>query len=287
MTKQPNTTVVETMPKNKYVFISYASKDAEIVGSIASALQAAGIKIWMDVQDIAPGANFAEAIRNAIDRASAYIYVASHNSAVSNYMQLELIRAITKRADFPLIPVILDDAGIEGLPHWLKVYQGVDLRRDFDSGLRALTTSLAKDIPTVGPMPPSAPKNKGYAFISYSIHDNEFLEDLKAFLGKHGYGYWDFHESKRDYQTQFHLELEGVIRDSQAVLCVVTPQWKLSRWAPREYLFSEEIAKPIFLLKYRALEPTLLIAGSSYIDFVNDKTKGYSELDRELRERGF
>ena len=160
-------------------------------------------------------------------------------------------------------------------------------RQNFNEGIKALVGALANVVARTKPIPIRKPRNKGYAFISYSQNDSIFLDELKTFLGEHDYGYWDFHESKRDYQNQFHLELEGVIRNSQAVLCVLTPDWKRSRWTPREYLFSEEINKPLFLLKYRALEPTLLIAGSSYIDFVANKSKGYLELDSELRERGF
>ncbi len=275
------------MPIHQYAFISYARSDMEVVRRIVLALERAGISIWLDTKNIAPGNNFAEAIREAIERATAYVYVASRNSASSKYMELELMAALrAKRSTLSIFPIILDDAGVDGLPAWLRPYQWIDLRESFDAGVQTLVSALSKDVPIQKPIPPGKQKNKGYLFISYSATDRGLLEELKVFLGKHSYGYWDFHESKRDYQTQFHLELEGVIRDSQAVLCIVSPAWKHSRWTPREYLFSEEICKPIFLLKYRPLEPTLLIAGSSYIDLISDKTKGYAELDRELRERG-
>lgn len=66
----------------------------------------------------------------------------------------------------------------------------------------------------------------------------------------------------------------------------MTPAWKISRWAPREYLFTEDIRRPIFLLRAQPLEPTLLIAGSSYIDFVEDRERAFHELDRELASAG-
>ena len=85
---------------------------------------------------------------------------------------------------------------------------------------------------------------------------------------------------------QFHLELEGVIQGSEVMLCIVSPSWKRSKWTPREFLFAEEIGKPVFLLRAKKMEPTLLIAGLSYIDFTEDTYDAYQESDRELKRRG-
>lgn len=71
------------------------------------------------------------------------------------------------------------------------------------------------------------------------------------------------------------------------MLCIISPSWKRSKWTPREFLFAEEIGKPVFLLRAKKLEPTLLIAGLSYIDFSQDASTGYQELNRELISRGF
>ena len=82
----------------------------------------------MDVKNIAPGTNFQKEIRRGIENCAAFIYVASSNSATSNFMELETLAALRgKRSDFKMIPVLLDDAGLAQLPTQLKNYQWIDL----------------------------------------------------------------------------------------------------------------------------------------------------------------
>jgi hypothetical protein len=61
-------------------------------------------------------------------------------------------------------------------------------------------------------------KSKGYVFISYADEDAQFVEELKSFLSKHGYAYWDFRESERKYDVDYSLELEGVIKGAAGTL---------------------------------------------------------------------
>jgi len=69
-------------------------------------------------------------------------------------------------------------------------------------------------------------------------------------------------------------------------LSFVSPDWKLSRTAVKEYHFSTELGKPIFLLKVREPGPTLIIAGIPYIDFTKDRDSGFARLEKELTRKG-
>jgi len=273
------------MEQQPYVFISYARHDSHKVDKIVSFLEAKGIRIWRDTNQIQPGQDWSAAIGKALEKASVFVFVSSVNSAHSEWMRDEL-GAVVSRSDRLIIPVILDEKGASSLPLYLSTRQWIDLRSEEEQNLINLYEAIARVVRPSFESQKSGAITKGYVFISYSVDDREFLEGLKKILFLNKYGYWDFHESKRDYQTQFHLELEGIIRESSAVLCVISPSWKRSRWAPREYLFSEDIRKPIFLLKAKPLEPTLLIAGSSFIDFTENSEHGYDELNRELQARG-
>lgn len=84
-----------------------------------------------------------------------------------------------------VIPLILDDGGEQELPPFLRVYQWVDFRPDYDNALRSLVAALQ---PFRGEqhIPDSKKKTKGYVFLSYAEEDAAFVEDLKGFLAKRG-----------------------------------------------------------------------------------------------------
>lgn len=220
---------------------------------------------------------------NAVRDAKVLLWFAGRDTLSSSWIHEELSAMVRTGKDVIIIPILVNGVEPAELPVFLRPRQWVDVRDSRESAIEQLCAALVKYLGAPSKHPrTSETKKKGYFFSSYSVEDADFLEKLKEYLKKKAYGYWDFHESKRDYQTQFHLELESIIRDSRAVLCIVTPSWKVSRWTPREYLFAEDIRKPIFLLRAKPLEPTLLIAGSSYIDFVKNRNKAFAELDREL-----
>jgi len=108
---------------------------------------------------------------------------------------------------------------------------------------------------------------------------------LRDFLKSQEFAYWDFEEGDRNYHTQFFMELESVINDSVAVISVISPDWKKSRWSIREFFYSEEIGKPVLLLRVRITKPILAIAGLPYIDFVHENDKGFEKLGKELKKR--
>lgn len=276
------------MNRSPYVFISYARADSDAADRIVDGLEQAGIRTWRDISEIKPGMEWAREIESAAKSASAYVYIASSHSLNSKWMEQEMLYALSRSTTgLTIVPAILDDSGQSSLPLFLRQYQWVDFRQDFYSALVLLVRALSRVVNPAEPAQRKEKESKGYAFISYSVDDRDFLDGLKEFLASHEYGYWDFHENKRKYEMQFHLELEGIIQGCEVALCILSPAWKRSKWTPREFLYAEEIGKPIFLLRARKLEPTLLIAGLGYIDFTEDASNGYRELNRELKERGF
>src|SRR5436305_13705757 len=53
------------------VFFSYNSKDREIVRAVRQALESRGIRVWMDEEQISPGAGWMQQLQELIPRASA------------------------------------------------------------------------------------------------------------------------------------------------------------------------------------------------------------------------
>jgi hypothetical protein len=241
------------MSPEPYVFLSYARRDSEVVGKIVKELENSGLRTWRDISEISPGENWAEAITKGVFGATALVYVSSAASTHSEWTRHELSIALTQNPNCKaVVPVVLDSKGKSNLPSFLSSYQWIDLQADFDAGIAQLVKTLKEVLQSGESAEPSKQKSKGYAFISYAVKDRLFLNRLKAFLSEHKYAYWDFHENKRNYRMQFHLELEEIIREAEVMLCILSPAWKKSRWTPREFLFAEEIRKPTFLLRAEA-----------------------------------
>jgi len=265
------------------VFISYSREDRAFVDRLSQDLRSGGVTTWQDTKEIAAGENWRLAIEGSLRQAAALLYVASAGSVKSQWMSKELEAVFSRGAR--VIPVVLDDQGEQGLPPFLRDFQWVDFRHGYESALAQLLTAL-QPLRTERPVEPRTEQAKGYVFLSYAEEDAPFVDDLKEFLKQRNYGYWDYRESDRDYHADLYLELESVIQEAAATLSFLSPEWKRSRTAVKEYYFSLEVGVPVFLLRVRNPGPTLAVAGMPYIDFSEDHRVGFKRLDRELSRKG-
>jgi hypothetical protein len=267
-----------------YVFISYSRRDRSFVERLTANLRKAGVQTWTDVDNISAGQEWAKEIDRGLNEAAALIYVASKNSAQSRWMDAEYTAFLKRKAE-RVIPIVIDDEGPENLPLPLRQFQWVDFRGPFEPAFASLLSGLP-ELQSSSPIPTPQPKSKGYVFISYADEDAQFVADLKIFLKNKGYGYWDFRESQRDYQADYTLELENIIKNAAGTLSIVSPDWKRSPTALQELHFSREVRTPVFLLKIRDPGPTLTISGMTYIDFMTLRKDGFTQLDGEMRRKG-
>lgn len=266
------------------VFISYSRRDNVFVERLTRDLQKEGIGVWMDVEQIVPGANWQKELEQGLEQALVLLYISSRHSIDSNWIKKEITISLSK--DRKVIPIVIDDIGAMNMPIELAAIQWVDFRQNYDKAFDSLKTGLIAIVGEGKSIKAKPKKIKGYVFLSYAEEDSEFLAKLRLFLKDHRYAYWDFQESDRDYHAQIFLELEGIIHEATATLSILSPSWKRSQWAVKEYLFSEEINIPVFLLKAKELGPTLVIAGMPYIDFIKDTQRGFEKLARELKRKG-
>lgn len=267
-----------------YVFISYSRQDRQFVERLVGKLRESGIRTWTDLDDILPGQEWAREIENSVVQASALIYVSSQNSTGgSSWINREVNYALERRA--PVVPVVLDDEGAQRMPLSLLRLQFVDFRGSFEGAFNTLVAGIRR-LQGSSPVEASEVRSKGYVFISYADEDSGFVVSLKDFMKSKGYGYWDFRESRRDFQADYYTELERVITDAAGTLSVITPDWKRSPTALQELHFSRDVGTPVFLLKVKDPGPTLAIAGFTFIDFTGTKDKGFEILGGELRRKG-
>jgi hypothetical protein len=275
---------MDTRTKKKHIFISYSRQDRVFVDHLVSNLQNVGIPVWQDVNEISPGSDWKSKITEAVKQASVFLFVASKDSVHSTWMSYELTRFLEEGGK--IIPIIIDNIGENDLPFFLRKYQWVDFRTDHNSALRDLIFSLSDEFQPREIIKFRRKKSKGYVFLSYAEEDEDFIEELKKLLKERSYGYWDYNESERDYHTSLFLELESIITEAAAILCILSPSWKLSKWAVKEYFFSIEVGMPVFLLKAETVGPILAVAGEPFIDFVKSTEDGFNKLNKELIRKG-
>jgi HEAT repeat protein len=124
------------------VFLSYSRKDEEPMRLIAKFLRAQGIKVWVDNEKLIPGTPIWEdEVEKAIRNAIAIVVVLSPDSKNSEWVKREMTLADQhQKRIFPLLV-----RGDENTSITLRLInrQFVDLRRDWDQGLKSLSDALS------------------------------------------------------------------------------------------------------------------------------------------------
>jgi hypothetical protein len=270
-----------------HAFVSYsrwARQSSPLIDRIISDLNQAGVRLWLAPDDVAPGTEWSVAIEAALEPAGALLFLVSKQLRRAAGMINELVRAVELK--IPIFVLVVGDGYETHLPDMLHMVHKYDFAHDYDTALQELLRDLPGKVQQNQPVPEHEPKSKGYIFISYAEEDSAFVDNLRAFLTEKGYGFWDYQSSERNFHTQLFLELEAVIRGASATISVLSPAWKKSPWTAKEYMFSEEVGVPVFLIMAQPMEPTLVTAGIPYIDFTRNDGKGFIRLDNELKRKG-
>ncbi len=271
-----------------YLFVSYSRWDRQNdsrIDHILADLRAAGIRLWLVPDDVPAGADWSDIKWDKLAQADGLLFIFSRPLTRTPQMLHEL--EIALNSNLPVFPLMLNNDLVDQIPQQLLALQPILFDSDdFEDALPTLIARLPDSVRESRPVVPEQPKSKGYVFISYADEDTDFVTTLRDYLKERGYGYWDYQDSDRNYHTQLFLELEDVIRNASATVSILSPDWKRSTWAAKEYMFSEQVGTPVFLLMAREMGPTLVIAGVPYIDFVRDPEGGFAKLDRELRRKG-
>jgi tetratricopeptide (TPR) repeat protein len=81
------------------VFVSYSIKDREVARAACAALEAAQVPCWIAPRDVPFGAEYAEALIDAIARCHLVVLVFSSNASQSPHVRREIERAVSKGKD--------------------------------------------------------------------------------------------------------------------------------------------------------------------------------------------
>ena len=89
------------------IFISYSQPDRDCAFELVARLEGVGINCWIAPRDIAPSADWAAEIMDAISSARAMILVFSANSNQSPQVRREVERAVHKQLS--VLPFRIED----------------------------------------------------------------------------------------------------------------------------------------------------------------------------------
>ncbi|MBN2287657.1 MAG: toll/interleukin-1 receptor domain-containing protein, partial [Tissierellales bacterium] len=118
--------IIDEMNNDRYIFISYAIEDREIVYDLNKKLQEFGYSTWLDDEKLKPGQLWEVEIEKAIENCWMFIACLSSNYvAKRGYVQAELKLALKARERIPtdksfIIPVVIEQCEI---PRYLDQIQ--------------------------------------------------------------------------------------------------------------------------------------------------------------------
>lgn len=114
---------------NPDVFISYSSHNRTVADAVCATLEAGGLRCWIAPRDIAAGADWGQAIIDAIAECKALVLVFSSHSNQSEQVKREVSFAVGQAK--PILPLRIEDVQPSGAMlyylgtvHWLDATQG-------------------------------------------------------------------------------------------------------------------------------------------------------------------
>jgi TIR domain len=114
------------------IFLSHNSHDKPFVRRLAMALQAKGVRVWVDEAEIKVGDSLLDKIQSAIDETDYLAVVLSPNSVKSSWVNQELKQALNhelKSKAVKVLPILLADCEVPG---FLRDKKYADFRSESD-----------------------------------------------------------------------------------------------------------------------------------------------------------
>ncbi len=144
-----------------HVFISYVRENRDVIDDLAKQLANRGVVVWLDRNNIDPGARWRDAIKRAIQSGSFFMacFSKEYHERDRSYMNEELTFAIDELRERPsdktwFIPVLINEARIPSrrisAVEDLSDLQATKLYEDWDSGIEQILRVLRYDDPAVG-----------------------------------------------------------------------------------------------------------------------------------------
>lgn len=125
------------MSNHPHLFICFSSSDEAVAREVVRFLEIEGLKCWISLRDVPPGANYQESIIEALESAKGLIFLFSTNSSQSHEIKKEL--SVAASLKIPVVPIRLSPVTPTGaLRYELATRQWLDIFPDREQGLRQL-----------------------------------------------------------------------------------------------------------------------------------------------------
>ncbi|GAB4575113.1 MAG: hypothetical protein Kow0077_25020 [Anaerolineae bacterium] len=122
------------------LYLAYTREDALFAVQLAEDLQALGIEVWLDINEIAPGHDWEAAQQAAIEACEGLVIVLSPEAMRREHMRREVQRAFNRRKT-----IFLAVARPSPWRSWLNGLPLADFTSDYDAGLDALVLNIMGD----------------------------------------------------------------------------------------------------------------------------------------------
>lgn len=118
------------------IFLSYRSTESVEAQRLRDALEARGVRVWLDKDEIRPGDRFAEALENGLATSRAVGLLATSVSIASNWVKNEYYRALSlsTAGELQLIPLLFGPTELPGFlkdRNWINLQDG-EYQRNVD-----------------------------------------------------------------------------------------------------------------------------------------------------------
>ena len=157
--------------KEKYVFISYSSKDADDTSEVVSLINSLGIEYWKAPENIPAGSSYAREIVKAIENCTMLLLILSKNSQSSIWVEKEVDCAINNNKK--VIPFNIDGSMLTStFKFYLNNVQMIFKTENSDAGKEELGACLSRYILN---------SNNNFLFFTKDLKnayfENEFIEE--------------------------------------------------------------------------------------------------------------
>ncbi len=127
-----------------HVFLSYSTRDRELVDRVTELLEREGCPTWTAHRDIKPGETWAGSIVDALSGSRMMVLLLTKHSNVSRQVLRELEIAGERR--IPILPVLIDRVQLsKGVRYYVGTYQWLDLTETRESDLPGAVSSAIMD----------------------------------------------------------------------------------------------------------------------------------------------